>query len=58
LTFDGKGDLYVAATDDEEVVAYVPSSDSELVTSLTPCEVAGQHDPAIAFNCALATPAA
>jgi hypothetical protein len=53
LTFDGAGDLYVTATDDQEVVVYVPAPASELVTAPVPCEIAGDGDPALTFNCAL-----
>jgi hypothetical protein len=53
LAFDGAGDLYVAATDDQEVVVYVPAPANELVTAPVPCQIAGDGDPALAFNCAL-----
>ena len=53
LTFDGAGDLYVAATDDQEIVGYVPVPAAEFATNPTPCEPAGPGDRTAAFNCAL-----
>jgi hypothetical protein len=53
ITFNSEGDLYVAATDDHEVVAYVPAPLMELVTSPIACEIGINHNPAVAFNCAL-----
>jgi hypothetical protein len=53
LTLSGKGDLYVAATDDHEVVAYVPAPPVELVSSPVPCEIEIGNDRAGAFDCAL-----
>ena len=51
LTLGSKDDLYVAATDDQEIAAYVPAPLMELVTSPVPCELG--TEPAVAFNCAL-----
>ncbi len=53
IAFNRDGDLYVAATDDQEVAVYVPEPVAELVTSPVMCEVASQANPAAALNCAL-----
>jgi glucose/arabinose dehydrogenase len=56
LTFAGDDDLYVAATDDEEVVAYAPVPAADLVTSPVPCEVgAEQNRSSSVFDCDLDT---
>jgi hypothetical protein len=52
-TVNNRGDLYVAATDDHEVVAYAPIPATELVTSPAPCEIGAAGDSAAAFDCAL-----
>jgi hypothetical protein len=46
-------DLYIAATDDQEVVAYVPAPVERLFTSPTPCQLGRAHDRFNAFNCAV-----
>ncbi len=53
IAFNRAGDLYVAATDDQEVAVYAPEPVEALVTSPVACEVASQADPAAALNCAL-----
>jgi hypothetical protein len=53
LTFNSNDDLYVAATDDQEVVAYVPGPAYELIESPGPCEIAAPADKVAAFSCAL-----
>ncbi len=53
LTFDSRGDLYVAAADDQEVVGYIPVPAAELVTGPVRCEVAPAVATAAAFACAL-----
>lgn len=53
ITFNGAGDLYVAATDDQEVAAYVPAPVVELVTSPVACEVGPENDQLVMFDCAL-----
>jgi hypothetical protein len=53
ITFNDKDDLYVAATDNQEVIAYVPAPVAELVTSPVACEIAPEKDTVVAFNCAL-----
>jgi hypothetical protein len=53
IAFNRAGDLYVAATDDQEAVAYVPTRVIELVASPTTCEVVSGIDPFGAFDCAL-----
>jgi len=55
LTFNSHGDLYVAATDDQEVVGYVPGPVSQLLSEPVPCEIAPADDFSAAFECALAT---
>ncbi len=52
LTLDGRGDLYVAATDDQEVVAYAPASAAQLATAPVACEVALPR-AVTAFSCAM-----
>lgn len=53
LTLSSEGDLYVAATDDHEVVAYVPAPATELVAAPVPCQIGVTGEPGTAFNCAL-----
>jgi sugar lactone lactonase YvrE len=53
ISFNGNGDLYIAATDDQEVVGYVPAPLAELVMSPVPCEIGPTPDSAAAFDCAL-----
>jgi DNA-binding beta-propeller fold protein YncE len=53
IAFDEGDDLYVAATDDQEVVAYAPVPVAELLTDLAPCEVTTPEDGYAAFNCAV-----
>jgi sugar lactone lactonase YvrE len=42
LTFDGRGGLYVAATDDQEVVGYAPLAAAGLLTSVVGCGFDGR----------------
>jgi DNA-binding beta-propeller fold protein YncE len=53
IAFNGDGDLYIAATDDQEVVAYAPRPMAALLQTLVACEIGIANDPSIAFNCAL-----
>ena len=53
ISFNSDGDLYVAATDDQEVVGYVPAPLAELVMSPAPCEIGLPPDSAATFECAL-----
>jgi DNA-binding beta-propeller fold protein YncE len=53
IAFNRAGDLYIAATDDQEVDAYVPAPVTELVTSPVACEIGHGDDRAARFNCAL-----
>jgi hypothetical protein len=53
VTFNGFGDLYIAATDDQEVAAYVPAPFQEPATSPVACELGGGADSSTASNCAL-----
>lgn len=55
VAFNGAGDLYVAATDDHEIVAYAPAPLAELVTGPVPCEIQYQKGSQSAFNCAIST---
>jgi hypothetical protein len=55
IAFNGNGDLYFAATDEQEVAAYVPAPAVELVSSPVACGIAPPGDGAAAFECALAT---
>jgi hypothetical protein len=55
IAFNGSGDLYVAATDDQEIVAYVPAPLAELVSSPVPCEVGLEKDPMAVLSCTLST---
>lgn len=53
IAFDEHGDLYVAATDDQEFAAYVPVPAVELFTNLTPCQIVDASREYAAFNCAM-----
>ena len=56
IAFNASGDLYVAATDDQEVVGYVPAQAQELLTSPTACKVG--IEASLSFSCTLSTLAA
>ncbi len=53
LTFNAEDDLYIAATDREQVVAYTPAPVMELLTSPVVCEAGAQPGTITGFNCAL-----
>jgi DNA-binding beta-propeller fold protein YncE len=53
LTFNDEDDLYIAATDRQEVVAYTPAPAAELLTSPVTCQLGAQPGTVAAFNCAL-----
>jgi NHL repeat len=53
IAFDSDEDLYVAATDDQEVVAYIPGPPTELLATLRGCEVGAARETLAALDCAL-----
>jgi NHL repeat-containing protein len=53
LTFDAMGNLYVAATDSQEVTVYAPRSSSSLTSGLAQCEATPGRDDAGTVNCIL-----
>jgi DNA-binding beta-propeller fold protein YncE len=53
LTFNAEGELFVAATDDQEIVSYVPAPASALATSPVTCRVEPAVNSSISFECAL-----
>lgn len=53
LTFNRWGDLYVAATDDQQVVGYVPGSPMEMVSGPVSCGLEPGQSAGASFECAL-----
>lgn len=53
LALSRTGDLYVAATDDQQIVAYAPAPSTPLLTSPAPCNIDPGTYSDVAFNCAL-----
>jgi len=52
IAFNDHGDLYVAATDDQEVVTYIPGPFSALVTNPIVCEADAEGHARMASDCA------